>query len=211
VRPIRQADGNAHFNEVFLTDVRLPDDLRIGDRGHGWSVSLTSLSSEREAAGNIEPPIAIALRLWGLRRDKASAGALTLRDRVAQAWIEARVGEYSELRHRSTRGQASSGANGSIGKLRRTLIHELVGNLCVDLLGAEGALGGDYRGSPGNPRETGDATPQTFFMRTRSNAIMGGTTQIQKTILAERILGLPKEVRADIDVPWNEVPRSVGR
>jgi alkylation response protein AidB-like acyl-CoA dehydrogenase len=211
VRPIRQADGNAHFNEVFLTDVRLPDDLRIGDPGHGWTVSLRSLSSEREAGGNIEPPIAIALRLLSHRSDKTSAVGRALRHRVARVWIEARVGEYSELRRRSLQDKAGSEASGSIGKLRRTLIHELVGNLCVDILGAEGTLGGDYRGSGGNPRETGDATPQTFFIRTRSNAIMGGTTQIQKNILAERILGLPKEVRADIDIPWSEVPRSLQR
>jgi alkylation response protein AidB-like acyl-CoA dehydrogenase len=209
VRPIRQADGNQHFNEVFLDGVRLPDDLRIGDAGRGWGVSLTSLSSEREAAGNMEPPIAVAWRLWEQRSDKTSAGAQVLRQRLAGAWIEARVGEYTERRLRAAQGRAGAGSDGSIGKLRRTLIHELVGELCVDILGAEGTLGGDYRGSGGNPRDVGDATPQMFFIRTRSNAIMGGTTQIQKNILAERLLGLPKDARGDVDIPWSETVRSV--
>jgi alkylation response protein AidB-like acyl-CoA dehydrogenase len=209
VRPIRQADGNRHFNEVFLNEVRLPDSLRIGEPGRGWAVSLTSLSSEREAAGNLEPPIAHALGLWDQRRQKTSAVGRVLRNRLAEAWIQARVGEYTEQRLRSAQGQSGAGSAGSIGKLRRTLIHELVGDLVVDILGAEGTLGGDYTGAGGNPREVGDATPQTFFIRTRSNAIMGGTTQIQKNILAERLLGLPKDVRTDVDVPWNEVPRSV--
>ncbi len=209
VRPIRQADGNAHFNEVFLNDVRLPDHLRVGDTGQGWAVSLASLNSEREAGGNVEAPIALALRLWGQRPDKTSPPARMLRNRLTQAWIESQVSDFSELRRRSAQSSAGSGPDGSIGKLRRTLLFELVGNLCVDILGTEGTLGGDYTGSPGNPRATGDATTQTFFIRTRSNAIMGGTTQIQKNILAERLLGLPKDPRSDTNQPWSQVPRSM--
>jgi alkylation response protein AidB-like acyl-CoA dehydrogenase len=211
VRPIRQADGNAHFNEVFLTDVHLPDELRIGDVGQGWAVSLASLSSEREAGGNVPSPITTALELWQQRRDTSTAVTHCFRDRLVRAWIEARVSELAELRRRSTQGKAGSGADASIGKLRRTLVHELIGELCVDILGAEGTLGGDYAASRGSARDEGDRTPQTFFIRTRSNAIMGGTTQIQKNILGERVLGLPKDVRADNDLPWSEVPRSMNR
>src|SRR4051794_23423005 len=89
IRPLRQADGGAHFNEVFLTDVRIPDERRLGDVGQGWGVSLAGLHSERAGTGDaFHQPIQQLVDLWRGRGDRESTYALALRDQVAQIWAE---------------------------------------------------------------------------------------------------------------------------
>ncbi len=119
IRPLRQADGAAHFNEVFLDGVRLPDDLRLGDPGQGWAVSLVGLHSEREGVGEVMPTaIGDVLAEWSGRRAPAAIDDVH-RQRVAGAWIEARLLELSSSRSRAAQGRVGATPLGSLQKVAR--------------------------------------------------------------------------------------------
>ncbi len=214
VRPLRQMTGEAEFNEVYLTEVRVPDADRIGDVGEGWRVALTTLSNERTSIGGGGTPpargsgsIAEALRIWN--RDGARHDAVE-RDRLCRLWIEAEVLRFTNIRASQNRRVGNPGPEGSIAKLMFAEVNKRIYELCVDLLGAEALVGYDYAmrrsehlgliGAPGSARK--------MFIRSRANSIEGGTSEIQRNILGERILGLPGDVRVDKDIPWSKVPRS---
>jgi alkylation response protein AidB-like acyl-CoA dehydrogenase len=214
VRPLRQMTGEAEFNEVYLTEVRVPDADRIGDVGEGWRVAMTTLSNERSTiGGGVGPPtrgsgsIAEALRIWrtdGLRRTAVD------RDRLTRSWIEAEVLRLTNLRAAQNRKVGNPGPEGSIAKLMFAEVNKRIYELCIDLLGADALVGYDYTmrrsealglvGPPGSARK--------MFIRSRANSIEGGTSEIQRNILGERILGLPGDVRVDKELPWSKVPRS---
>ncbi|HLH27483.1 MAG TPA: acyl-CoA dehydrogenase family protein, partial [Acidimicrobiales bacterium] len=214
VRPLRQMTGEAEFNEVYLTEVRVPDADRIGDVGEGWRVAITTLSNERSSlgGGGAAPTrgsgsIAEALRIWhrdGARHDPVQ------RDRLCRAWIESEVLRLTNIRASQNRKLGNPGPEGSIAKLAFAEINQRIYELCVDLLGTEALTGYDYTmrrsealgliGPPGSARK--------MFLRSRANSIEGGTSEIQRNILGERILGLPGDVRVDKDLPWSKVPRS---
>ena len=208
VRPLRQADGtDAHFNEVFLTDVHLPDSLRVGDVGQGWAISLAGLSAEREGQGaaHRSSPIDMLLGLWRDRADKESVPAQVLRHRVADLWIRARVTRYLNLRLQANQDKSGPGSEGSLTKISSTELHQAIGRLSLDILGPEGQLGGEYAAML-----RGDAheSPQLFAIRSLANSIEGGTNEIMRNIIGERLLGLPGDVRVDKALPWREVRRS---
>ncbi|MGE0879126.1 MAG: acyl-CoA dehydrogenase family protein [Acidimicrobiia bacterium] len=204
IRPIRQADGGAHFNEVFLTDVRLPDSLRLGDVGQGWGISITGLSSEREGvAVAMESPMDQLLEIWNARDDKTSPMAVTYRDRLVKLWIDARLLELSNLRAKANQGKGGPGNEGSGGKVGRSRLNQRIGELAEALLGAEGMLGGLYD----LPDDQRRKVPQLNFVRSRANSIEGGTSEIMMNILGERVLGLPGDIRVDKELPWKQVPR----
>ncbi len=214
VRPLRQMTGEAEFNEVYLTEVRVPDADRIGDVGEGWRVAMTTLSNERTSigGGGGAPPrgsgsIAEAVRIWqsgDIRHDPVA------RDRLTRLWIEAEVLRLTNLRAGQNRTVGNPGPEGSIAKLMFAEVNQRIYELCVDLLGPDGQVGYDYTmrrsevlglvGAPGSAR--------TMFIRSRANSIEGGTSEIQRNILGERILGLPGDVRSDKELPWSKVPRS---
>jgi len=214
VRPLRQMTGEAEFNEVYLTEVRVPDTDRIGDVGEGWRVAMTTLSNERTTigGGGGAPPrgsgsIAEAVRIFqsqGARRTAVE------RERLMQLWVEMEVLRLTNLRASQNRKTGNPGPEGSIAKLMFAEVNKRVFELCVDLLGADAMVGYDYTmrrsevlglvGPPGTSRK--------FFLRSRANSIEGGTSEIQRNILGERILGLPGDVRVDKVLPWAEVPRS---
>ncbi len=214
VRPLRQITGEAEFNEVYMTEVRVPDADRIGDVGEGWRVSMTTLMNERTSiggGGGGVPPrgsgaIGEAVRIWNEEAGDKSAAA---RDRLVRLWIEAETLRLTNIRAGQNRRAGNPGPEGSIAKLRFAEVNMAIYELCVDLLGADALAGYDYEmrraeslgliGPPGSARK--------MFLRSRANSIEGGTSEIQRNILGERVLGLPGEPRVDKDVPWSKVPR----
>ena len=209
VRPLRQITGEAEFNEVYFTDVRIPDAERLGDVGEGWRVSMTTLMNERVAiGGSVTParapgPIGEAVRLWNERADKDPV----TRDRLMRLWIEAEVNRLTNLRAQANRKVGTPGPEGSIGKLAFAEANKAIYAFCLDLLGPEGMLYGSYEMTRPEHAMFSDST-QKSFLRARANSIEGGTTEIMRNILGERVLGLPGDVRVDKDRPWSEVPRS---
>jgi alkylation response protein AidB-like acyl-CoA dehydrogenase len=151
-------------------------------------------------------PIDEALDLWKKRTDKDPV----LRDRVVRAYVDFEVLRLNNQRAAAKRLAGNPGPEGSIAKLQLATVNKSVYELCIDLLGAGGLVGFDYEFR--RPDEAGLDAPlgssRKMFLRSRANSIEGGTSEIMRNILGERILGLPGEPRVDRDVPWSQVPRS---
>jgi alkylation response protein AidB-like acyl-CoA dehydrogenase len=155
-------------------------------------------------------PIGDAVRLyqehWGGDR---SAHALALRDRLMAQWVRSEATRLTNQRASDLRGLGTPGPEGSVAKLAFAEQNKLTYELCVDLMGAEGMLhSSDY--PKVRPRLAGLNTPDVHkaFLRARANSIEGGTSEVMRNILGERVLGLPGEPRSDKNVPWKDVPRS---
>jgi alkylation response protein AidB-like acyl-CoA dehydrogenase len=214
VRPLRQMTGDAEFNEVYITEARVSDADRIGEVGEGWRVAMTTLSNERTTiGGGTGPPgpgsgsIAEALRIWhseGFRQSPVG------RDRLMQSWIEAEVLRMTNMRASQNRKAGNPGPEGSIAKLMFAEVNKRIYELCIDLLGADALVGYDYtmRRTEGLGLVGPAGSGRKMFLRSRANSIEGGTSEIQRNILGERILGLPGDVRVDKELPWSKVPRS---
>ena len=209
VRPLRQMTGDAEFNEVYLSDARLPDDLRLGGEGEGWRVAMTTLMNERVSIGGGRAQrgsgaIAVAVDVW----KRTGCNDPARRDELMKLWVAAEVNRLTNIRAGQMRRTGTPGPEGSVAKLTFAELNQQISELCVDLMGAEGQLYADYD----NPRReavgfwTGD--PRYFFLRARANSIEGGTSEVLRNILGERVLGLPGEPRTDKDLPWRDVPRS---
>jgi alkylation response protein AidB-like acyl-CoA dehydrogenase len=208
VRPLFQITGEAEFNEVYMTDVRIPDSERLGDVGDGWRVTLTTLMNERVAIGGQIPPrgggfIGELMKVWS-----KVGGDPAKRDDVMKLWIAAEVLRLTNIRATHLRSAGNPGPEGSIGKIMSAELNKKISELTVELLGAEGMLKPD-----GYPMERPKHAmlwhnPQQAFLRARANSIEGGTTEIAKNILGERVLGLPGDVRVDKEPAWKDVPRS---
>jgi alkylation response protein AidB-like acyl-CoA dehydrogenase len=209
VRPLFQITGEAEFNEVYFTDVRIPDEERLGDVGEGWRVSLTTLMNERVAIGGQIPPrgggfIGEAVKVW---RERGLDDPAT-KDRLMDLWVRAEVLRLTNIRASQLRAVGTPGPEGSIGKIVSADLNKAISELTVELLGAEGMLfpSGYTMERPKHAMLW--ANPQQAFLRARANSIEGGTTEIAKNILGERVLGLPGEPRVDKELPWSKVPRS---
>lgn len=212
IRPLRQMTGDAEFNEVFLTDVCLPRSAMLGRPGDGWRVALTTLMNERTSIGGALPErsssaIGELVRRWRSlpeeRRDAVS------RDRIAALWIRAAALRLSAARAGRARASGEPGPEGSVLKLAAAELTKEVWAAIVDLMGAEGMLYGSYE-MVRSERAMAFSSPQKAFLRSRASSIEGGTTEVMKNIIAERVLGLPPDVRADRDIPWSAVPRARG-
>ena len=215
VRPLYQITGEAEFNEVFFTDVHMPDTARLGAEGDGWRVAVTTLMNERVSIGGGigrrgSGPIADALRIWKEKwSGDTSPHALVLRDRLVSSWIRSEVINMTNQRAAQVRRAGTPGPEGSVGKLAYAEQNQAVYELCLDLLGNEGML---YpAGYPMiRPQSLGMGTTDVHksFLRARANSIEGGTSEVMRNILGERVLGLPGDVRNDKDLAWKDVPRS---
>jgi alkylation response protein AidB-like acyl-CoA dehydrogenase len=214
VRPLRQMTGEAEFNEVYLTEVRVPDADRVGDVGEGWRVAMTTLSNERTSiGGGVGAPergsgsIAEAVRIW---REGGRGHNAVDRDRLLRLWIEAEALRLTNMRASQNRKAGNPGPEGSIAKLMFAEVNMRIYELCIDLLGPDGLVGYDYtmRRSEGLGLVGPPGSARKLFLRSRANSIEGGTSEIQRNILGERILGLPGDVRVDKELPWSKVPRS---
>ena len=215
VRPLYQITGEAEFNEVFFTDARIPDGQRLGGVGEGWRVSVTTLMNERVAIGGGVPrrgqgPIADAVALWRERwQGNTSPHAMALRDRLLQAWTRSEVARLTNLRAAASRQIGTPGPEGSVAKLSFAEENKRTYELCVDLMGADGMLhSSDYPKVRPNQVAIGTRDTHKAFLRARANSIEGGTSEVMRNILGERVLGLPGEPRVDKGVAWKDVPRS---
>jgi alkylation response protein AidB-like acyl-CoA dehydrogenase len=196
VRPLRQMNGDVHFNEVFMDDAVVADSDRIGDAGAGWGVAITTLMHERGALGPGGGPG--RRELIELVRRAGAAGDPLVRSRVASVVSELEVGRLTNLRAREARRAGRPpGPEGSGAKLRGASAIKVLADLAVDVEGLGGLVS-----------SVGEDEWLTLFLTAPSISIRGGTDEIQRNILGERVLGLPGEPRVDKGVPFKEVPRS---
>jgi alkylation response protein AidB-like acyl-CoA dehydrogenase len=210
VRPLRQMTGSAEFNEVYLTDVRIPDANRMGGIGDGWRVSLTTLMNERVLIGGGIPAqgdgvIKRAVRAW---QDSPDHGDGAVRDELLRLWVQAEVSRLTNWRASQLRASGNPGPEGSVGKVVAARLNQQVSSFVMNLLGPTGMLYPDGYGAERGARlEMMRQPDHMFFLRARANSIEGGTSEIMRNIIGERVLGLPGEPRVDKDVPWVDVPR----
>ena len=210
VRPLRQMTGEAEFNEVYFTDTRIPESEMLGKPGDGWRVSITTLMNERVSIGGAIPlrgsgTIGLATRMWeSLPEDRKTAAN---RDALMKVWIRAELLRLTNIRGSQNRRAGVPGPEGSIAKMEHANLNKDIFELCVNMMGMDGTLYGSYEMV--RPKTaSGFETMQKAFLRSRANSIEGGTTEVMKNILGERVLGLPGDVRVDRDVPWSQVPRN---
>jgi alkylation response protein AidB-like acyl-CoA dehydrogenase len=215
VRPLYQITGEAEFNEVFFSDARVADADRLGGVGEGWNVAVTTLMNERVSiGGGVAPrnagPIGDALRIWRERwSGQTTPHALALRDQLMQRWVHNEVTRLTNQRAAQQRQVGTPGPEGSVAKLSYAEENQRIYELCLDLLGAEGMLySSDYPKVRPEHVALGTTDVPKAFLRVRANSIEGGTSEVMRNILGERVLGLPPEPRGDKDVPWKDVPRS---
>ena len=208
VRPMYQITGEAEFNEVFFTDVHVPDSYRIDEVGAGWRASMTTLMNERVAIGSKTMPrgsgsIEAAIKAWK-EYGHTDPGS---RDELTRLWAEWEALRLTTLRANQMRKAGVPGPEGSTGKLAWADLNKAITSFTVELMGWDGTLypGGYVLHRPTEFESAG--TPQRNFLRARANSIEGGTSEIMKNIVGERVLGLPGEPRVDKDLPWKEVPR----
>jgi alkylation response protein AidB-like acyl-CoA dehydrogenase len=215
VRPLYQITGDAEFNEVFFTDARMLDSSRIGAEGDGWRVAVTTLMNERVSIGGAVVrrgggPIAEAIRIWKEKwSGDTSPHALALRDRLISSWIRCEVFSMTNMRASQVRRAGTPGPEGSVGKLAYAEENQRVYDLCMDLLGNEAML--FPSGYPMvRPDLVGMGSPDVhkMFLRVRANSIEGGTSEVMRNILGERVLGLPGDIRHDKEPAWKDVPRN---
>jgi len=222
VRPLYQITGDAEFNEVFLRDVRIPGDRILGQEGTGWRVAITTLMNERVALGGASRPghglSEKVLSLWREQGPCSPRGAdgrsaaeiALLRDALVRLHIESELLGITNQRTKSAMRAGNPGPEGSVAKLVQAELNKKITELGLSLIGSDALV---YE--PGYPLRRDEAMPQRTrrelakheFLRARANSIEGGTSEIMRNILAERVLGLPGEPRVDKDVPWREIPR----
>jgi alkylation response protein AidB-like acyl-CoA dehydrogenase len=195
VRPLRQIDGEDKFDSVFLDGARIPDHERLGDVGQGWQVSTATLANERYNFGGPQErgggPIAAVVGAW---RAGASQDSGARRDAVLRRWEQAEVQRLTSRRATEARERGRAGAESAIGKLAGTELSQRLAELAVDLLGADGTLLPD------------DGGLQKALLSSRASTIAGGTSDIQRNIIGERVLGLPREPDPTKGRPWSEIP-----
>ncbi|WP_198955636.1 acyl-CoA dehydrogenase family protein [Frankia sp. CcI49] len=213
VRPLRQMTGEAEFNEVFFTEVQVRDADRLGAVGDGWRVATTTLMNERVSLGGAlgrgdSGPGAALLAAYREATDRGDGNAVR-RDEAVRLWIEANVNALTAARAAAGGARGRPGPEGSVLKLTGTEHSKRAAAYLLDLLGNAGALIPEYRMARPDLPLGGDGPRDAaqMFLRSRANTIEGGTSQILRNILGERVLGLPGDVRVDKGVPWRDVPR----
>jgi alkylation response protein AidB-like acyl-CoA dehydrogenase len=210
VRPLRQLTGEAEFNEVFLTDVRIPDEDRIGQVGEGWKVANATLMSERVSIGSSRAApresgmISSAARTWRSRPELRTPG---LHDRMLRLWTDAEVARLAGARLRQQLAAGQPGPEGSAAKLVFARLNQEISGFEVELAGSDGLRYDDWTMRRPEHANFYGRGPGYRYLRARGNSIEGGTSEILRNIVAERVLGLPAEPRVDKDVPWKDLPR----
>ncbi|MEL7547379.1 MAG: acyl-CoA dehydrogenase family protein [Pseudomonadota bacterium] len=196
-RPIHQASGGREFNEVYFTDVRIPDSDRLGEVGEGWKVAIVTLMNERLAVGGSPGPD------WAEIMDYAKdTGTITdsaFRDKLADWYVAAQGYKLTKFRTQTalSRGE-TPGPENSIGKI-------ITANQLQDICNSAIEMQDHYGLMTDTDRMPADALFQQSFMWAPGLRIAGGTDEILKNIIAERVLGLPQDVRVDKSVPFDEL------
>ena len=209
VRPLRQITGEAEFNEVFLTDVPIPDADRIGPVGEGWKVATATLMNERVAIGGGAAPreggmIGSAARTWREHPELRTPG---LHDRLLRLWADAEVARLAGARLRQQLAAGQPGPEGSAAKLVFARLNQEISGFEVELAGPDGLRYDDWTMRRPEGANFYGRDPGYRYLRARGNSIEGGTSEILRNIIAERVLGLPPETRVDTGVPWKDLPR----
>jgi len=212
VRPLRQITGEAEFNEVFLSDVRIPDGYRLGAVGEGWRVANATLNSERVSIGGHDTAresgmIGRVAETW---RKHPEAHTPELRERLVRLWVDAEVFRLTGQRLRQKLASGHPGPEGSAMKLSFARIAQQLSGLELEILGEQGLR---YESDQGWAMVRPDRVDFTGrdagyrYLRAKGNSIEGGTSEILRNVVAERVLGLPGEHRVDKDRPWKEVSK----
>ena len=209
VRPLRQLTGEAEFNEVFLTDVRVPDANRLGDVGEGWRVAQTTLMNERVSIGSSrsvpreQSAIGFAAAAWRAHPERRTH---ELHLRLLRLWAEAEVARLAGERLRQQIAAGAPGPEGSAAKLTFARLNQEISGWEVDFGGADALRYDDW-----TMRRAGSSDytrgPVFRYLRAKGNSIEGGTSEVLRNIIAERVLGLPPEPRTDTGVAWKDLPR----
>ncbi|WP_293010567.1 acyl-CoA dehydrogenase family protein [Mycobacterium sp.] len=209
VRPLRQITGESEFNEVFLDGARIPDAHRVGEINDGWRVSASTLSSERQmvsgsgSGGMGRLGGSSAQRLITVAQETGRWEDPVVRNKVMSLWAQEQIRGWTNVRVRAALSAGQSpGAASSIGKVHQATLNQQIQDLLVDLLGTEAVAWPATSDEDALPREV------QGMMRSLANSTEGGTTDINKNILGERVLGLPKEPDPWKGQPWKDIPRS---
>lgn len=205
VVPIKQISGASHFNEVFLSDVRIPDSNRLGEVGDGWSVALTTLMNERFSTGHTTRPD--VLELMKLTREIKIDGQpaiknKAIREQIADFYVRTQGIKNIQFRTLTalSKGQAP-GPEASIAKYVNANKYQQISTLGMDLQGLAGLV--TDTGVVGD-----NVMFQNGFMQSPGLRIAGGTDEIMLNIIAERVLSLPQEIRVDKELAFNQLPSS---
>jgi alkylation response protein AidB-like acyl-CoA dehydrogenase len=209
VRPLRQLTGESEFNEVFLTGAVIRDADRIGGVGEGWRVAQGTLMNERVSIGGAALPreggmIGSAARTWREHPELRTPG---LHDQILRLWADAEVARLASDRLRQQLAAGQPGPEGSAAKIVFARLNQEISSFEVDLAGGDGLRYADWTmRRPGSVSFYGRDVGYRY-LRARGNSIEGGTSEILRNIIAERVLGLPAEPRTDTKVPWKDLPR----
>jgi alkylation response protein AidB-like acyl-CoA dehydrogenase len=218
IRPIRQITNESHFNEVFLTEARVPNANMLAGPGEGWRVLQTALAYERSVMGDAargprQPGVgekatgdagaaksAVDIDLWALARERNVIDQAPIRQAIAQVHMWRKVNAWNAARAKASLLQGTSSPILSLGKLAMSRILHEGAKVHAQILGAESMLvGADYP----------DASDANFLaLNAYFTSIGGGTDQIQRNIIGERVLGLPKEPEPDRDLPFTQVRKA---
>ncbi|MDC0245531.1 acyl-CoA dehydrogenase family protein [Acidimicrobiaceae bacterium] len=216
VRPLYQITGDAEFNEIFLNDVRIPQENVFGDVGGGWAAAVTTLMNERVALGGGVPKqgsgaIGDLVEIWKERKDSMDEiSSSVMRDRITELWIQAEALRLTNWRAREGSKSGNPGPEGSVGKLMSAEMNQKIYELCMEIIGPEALTfeaGYERNRAEGSSFARGSSLKYSF-LRSRANTIEGGTSEVMRNILGERVLGLPGDVRVDKEVNWVDVPRN---
>jgi acyl-CoA dehydrogenase len=204
VRPIKQANGQSSFNEVYFTDVRIPDNQRLGEVGQGWEVSLTTLMNERLSIGSGMSTGFPELFRFCMDAEIDGRPAVedsAVRSRLAQIAVKQSGLKYTGMRAISALSKGETpGPENSIGKLVAGATMQDLSMFALDLQGEAGVVWDED--SPQQGRF------QAMLMRSPATRIEGGSDEILRNIIGERVLGLPGDIRVDKDVPFKDIPTS---
>ncbi|MGH3958049.1 acyl-CoA dehydrogenase family protein [Mycobacterium sp.] len=210
IRPLRQITGEAEFNEVFLTDVRVPDANRLGPEGGGWKVATTTLNNERVAIGSLS----------GVGRETGMIGKVTeawraqpelrnpaMHDELMRLWVDSEIARLSavRLRQRLTAGQP--GPEGAGMKLTFARLAQAISGFEIELHTESGLRYDDWTMRRPDMVDFTGREPGYRYLRAKGNSIEGGTSEILRNTIAERILGLPPEHRVDKELAWKDLDR----
>jgi alkylation response protein AidB-like acyl-CoA dehydrogenase len=206
IRPLRQITGSAEFNEVFFTDVRIPDANRVGEIGDGWRVARTTLMNERVTLSGVS--LDRVAFLGGTRKDPWQSflesvpdrSSPLVRDRLAQLYIEQEVKDVTSFRAAAARAAGKQpGAEGGVSKIFNAELNQRRSEAAIDAAGLGGVAW--------MPDDAAAEARAHMFLRARANTIEGGTSEVLRNQIAERILGLPREPDVVKGVAWSKTRR----
>jgi alkylation response protein AidB-like acyl-CoA dehydrogenase len=229
VRPLRHITGEVDFNEVFVDATRVPDFNRVGAVNAGWKVGNATLSGERQmvsgsGSGGVdriggsgaERLVVQAKRISAAGRPGGWEDPL-IRQELMRVLAEERIRNWTNQRVRAgVKAGRSPGPESSVGKVHQGSLNQRMQALATRILGAASTAWMPHTAAPGDPSiaDAGERYARSLpyevkgMLRSRANTIEGGTTEVNKNIIAERVLGLPREPDQWADAPWRDVPRS---